>query len=155
MLFEDAPLSICDSRVSGFNPRVQLFMCKARGCGPSTYIPNIKLTLRVKRIDRLYNRLLENAFQVRVRQFMNEESFGSSVTQIVEPQTNDEAMADPVYARQWRDAIETEIMTLQSYKTWEYCVLPRGKRAIGCKWVFRIKYNEGGKADKFRTKGSN
>jgi hypothetical protein len=26
-------------------------------------------------------------------------------------------------------------------QTWELCVLPSNKKLVGCKWVYKIKYN--------------
>ncbi|KAG9450058.1 hypothetical protein H6P81_010023 [Aristolochia fimbriata] len=39
----------------------------------------------------------------------------------------------------WASAMEEEIESLEKNKTWELTQLPKGKRAIGCKWVFAKK----------------
>ncbi|KAG9458815.1 hypothetical protein H6P81_003323 [Aristolochia fimbriata] len=39
----------------------------------------------------------------------------------------------------WAGAMEEEIESLEKKKTWELTQLPKGKRAIGCKWVFAKK----------------
>ncbi|KAG9455031.1 hypothetical protein H6P81_007935 [Aristolochia fimbriata] len=36
----------------------------------------------------------------------------------------------------WVSTMEEEIESLEKNKTWELAQLPKGKRAIGCKWVF-------------------
>ena len=36
--------------------------------------------------------------------------------------------------------MEEEISALDKNKTWEKCELPKGKRTIGCRWVYTIKY---------------
>ena len=37
------------------------------------------------------------------------------------------------------EAIVEEMESLNKNKTWEYSELPKGKKLIGCKWVFRKK----------------
>ena len=39
----------------------------------------------------------------------------------------------------WLVAISEEMESLQKSKTWELVKLPKGKKAIGCKWIFRKK----------------
>ena len=38
-------------------------------------------------------------------------------------------------SKMWKDAIEEEINSLYKSDTWELTELPKGKKAIGCKWV--------------------
>ena len=35
--------------------------------------------------------------------------------------------------------MEAEMESIQANKTWELSVLPAGHRAIGLKWVFKVK----------------
>ncbi|PNY08246.1 hypothetical protein L195_g004761 [Trifolium pratense] len=44
----------------------------------------------------------------------------------------------------WRKAMEAEIEALQNNGTWTIASLPPGKKALGCKWVYKIKYNSDG-----------
>ncbi|XP_016200268.1 uncharacterized protein LOC107641286 [Arachis ipaensis] len=39
----------------------------------------------------------------------------------------------------WRSAIKEELDALQQLQTWEIQALSFGKKAIGCKWVFKLK----------------
>ena len=39
----------------------------------------------------------------------------------------------------WLAAMLEEMESLQKNKTWELAKLPKGKKAIGCKWIFRKK----------------
>ena len=36
--------------------------------------------------------------------------------------------------------MEEEISALNKNKTWEKCELPKGKKTVGCRWVYTIKY---------------
>lgn len=44
----------------------------------------------------------------------------------------------------WSDSMEKEMEALRQNRVWELVELPRDRKAIGCKWVYRIK--EGGVA---------
>jgi len=47
-----------------------------------------------------------------------------------------EAATDPA----WVKAMELEIAALESNKTWSIVDLPPGKKPIGCKWIYKIKF---------------
>lgn len=38
------------------------------------------------------------------------------------------------------DAMQHELLALESKNTWAVVDLPLGKQPIGCKWVFKVKY---------------
>ena len=42
----------------------------------------------------------------------------------------------------WAIAMEQEMMSLEKNQTWDLMNLPKGSKAIGCRWVFRKKDNE-------------
>lgn len=44
----------------------------------------------------------------------------------------------------WREAMKEEIHSIEGNQTWELATLPAGKRAIGLKWVFKVKRHEAG-----------
>ncbi|GAA0160001.1 transmembrane signal receptor [Lithospermum erythrorhizon] len=41
---------------------------------------------------------------------------------------------------------------LNKNHTWILTELPPGKRTVGCKWVFTIKYNENGIVERYKAK---
>lgn len=51
----------------------------------------------------------------------------------------DEAVNDAIHGRRWREAIEEEMQNLENHQTWEYAELPPDRKAIGSKWVFKVK----------------
>nr|GEZ23189.1 zinc finger, CCHC-type [Tanacetum cinerariifolium] len=66
------------------------------------------------------------------------------------PKTYKEAIASRNSAF-LKDAIDDEIDSLVSNNTWELLNLPPGSKAIGCRWVFRIKYHIDGSIQTFKA----
>jgi hypothetical protein len=52
----------------------------------------------------------------------------------------------------WREAMKEEMYALQKNKTWELVQLPKGKKAVGCKWVFTVKQNPKGEVDRYKAR---
>jgi len=72
-----------------------------------------------------------------------------SACQILEPSTIDEALASD-HATEWRQAADLEYKSLISNNTWELVELPAGRKPIGCKWVFKVKYRSDGEVERFK-----
>ncbi|KAF0901271.1 hypothetical protein E2562_038843 [Oryza meyeriana var. granulata] len=62
------------------------------------------------------------------------------LTTASEPANFKEAEQDEV----WRKAMVEEIKSIEDNQTWELAMLPAGHRAIGLKWVFKVKRDEYG-----------
>ena len=45
----------------------------------------------------------------------------------------------------WKEEIDNEIESLEENETWELVDLPKERKPIGVKWVFKIKENSEGK----------
>ncbi len=74
---------------------------------------------------------------------------------IQEPNSYKEAIKDPTYGKQWEQAIQEELASLESNCTWQLTdarELPAGQRTIGCKWVFKIKYSPNGLIERFKAR---
>ena len=61
-----------------------------------------------------------------------------------EPKTIRQAIDDP----QWFAAMKQEYEALFNDKTWDLVPLPKDRKVVGCKWVFRIKENVDGTVKK-------
>lgn len=52
----------------------------------------------------------------------------------------------------WRDACEDEINSIVKNKTWVLVELPAGEKAIGLKWIFKIKRNAHRSINKYKAR---
>lgn len=48
---------------------------------------------------------------------------------------------DALQSSKWRSAMEEEIRTTERNGTWELVGKPLHKKAIGVKWIYKIKFN--------------
>ncbi|KIJ30467.1 hypothetical protein M422DRAFT_187152, partial [Sphaerobolus stellatus SS14] len=67
------------------------------------------------------------------------------------PRTLKEALASPE-ADKWFDAAKKEVEALLREGTWKLAKLPQGRKAIGCRWVFVIKYDEHGFIERYKAR---
>nr|KYP67039.1 Retrovirus-related Pol polyprotein from transposon TNT 1-94 [Cajanus cajan] len=65
-----------------------------------------------------------------------------------EPKTVKQALADP----NWFSAMQQEYNALMLNHTWDLVSLPSDRKAVGCKWVFRVKENADGSIDKLKAR---
>ncbi|KAL0436217.1 UNVERIFIED_CONTAM: Retrovirus-related Pol polyprotein from transposon RE1 [Sesamum radiatum] len=53
---------------------------------------------------------------------------------------------------EWQRAMKEEIEALEKNRTWDITPLPTGKRAIGSKWVFKLKLNSDGSVNRYKAR---
>ena len=59
--------------------------------------------------------------------------------EVDEPTTIQEAKSSD-HAAEWKVATDSEYNSLIENKTWKLVELPAGRKAIGCKWMFKLKH---------------
>ena len=74
-------------------------------------------------------------------------SFIASLDSISLPNTVCEALSHPG----WRSAIVDEMQPLDDNGTWDMVPLSIGKKAIGCLWVFSVKFNLDGSVARLKA----
>ncbi|KAH9659545.1 hypothetical protein KPL70_023885 [Citrus sinensis] len=73
------------------------------------------------------------------------------LTENGEPSTFHEALESSDIAL-WMIAMQEEIKALHKNKTWELIPLPRGRKAIGNKWVYKIKRDGNDQVERYRAR---
>jgi hypothetical protein len=66
----------------------------------------------------------------------------------MEPKSFLQAMKQP----KWRNAMRAKIDALKANYTWTLTAFPPNKKPIGCKWVYKIKYNPDGSVERYKAR---
>ena len=64
------------------------------------------------------------------------------------PSSVSEALSD----RKWKQAMDVEMEALNKNRTWELVTLPTGKKPVGCKWVYTVKYRADGTIERHKAR---
>jgi hypothetical protein len=122
-----------------------LFAC----CLVSDGVPCSADTLIAKGWSRVYeteehlsfNQAMEHSFAVVA---------SNQSPELVEPKSFKQAMSDPD-ANKWYEACMAEMQAHFENGTWQLVQLPAGRKAIGSKWVFKIKRNANSSVERFKA----
>jgi hypothetical protein len=52
----------------------------------------------------------------------------------------------------WDNAMDEKMAALDANATWELVALPKDKKAIGCKWVYKVKHNGDGFVSRYKVR---
>ncbi|WJZ97833.1 hypothetical protein VitviT2T_016408 [Vitis vinifera] len=75
-------------------------------------------------------------------------AFAHTLSSCQIPSRVEEAFSD----LKWAQAIKEELEVLQKNNTWVLSVLPEGRKTVGCKWIFSIKYKADGSIDRYKAR---
>jgi Reverse transcriptase (RNA-dependent DNA polymerase) len=76
--------------------------------------------------------------------------YGAYLAAIEDGMTYKEAITSSESTK-WREAIRSEMESLKENHTWDLVTLPKDRKAIGCKWIFKKKDLPGGE-NKFKAR---
>jgi hypothetical protein len=68
-----------------------------------------------------------------------------------DPISFEEAMRSE-YSSKWLDAMEDEIKSMSTNEIWDLEEISKGAKTVGCKWVYKTKYNSQENIDKFKAR---
>jgi len=97
---------------------------------------------RSTRIKYLVQRLTYDGFVAHHYAYM------VRVIQEVEPTCFKQVVGNP----KWDNAMDEEMVALDVNATWELVTLPKDKKAIRCKWVYKIKHNANGFVSRYKAR---
>ena len=70
------------------------------------------------------------------------------MAEVREPKSYAEAAEDA----NWHAAMEEEMHALSDNETWDLVDAPKGVKPIGCRWVFKVKYNTDGSVNRYKAR---
>ena len=68
-----------------------------------------------------------------------------------DPTSYEEAMRIPDSSK-WMEAMEDEMRSMSANHVWDLENIPKGAKTMGCKWVYKIKYDSNGNVEKYKAR---
>ncbi|RYE14068.1 MAG: hypothetical protein EOP45_20195, partial [Sphingobacteriaceae bacterium] len=68
-----------------------------------------------------------------------------------DPVNFENAMNDTNFVK-WIEAMNEQYKSMQDNKVWELVPLPKGKKPIGCKWIFKTKRDSKGNVERYKAR---
>lgn len=72
----------------------------------------------------------------------------TAISSVHEPKNFHEANSQPM----WRKSMDDELKALEETNTWNIVHLPPGKHVVGCRWVYRFKFNPDGSIERPKSR---
>jgi high-affinity K+ transport system ATPase subunit B len=68
-----------------------------------------------------------------------------------DPTSYEEAMRSP-HSSKWVEAMEDEMKSMSSTNVWDLEEIPKGAKIVGCKWVYKTKFDSNGNVEKYKAR---
>ncbi|RVW49190.1 Retrovirus-related Pol polyprotein from transposon TNT 1-94 [Vitis vinifera] len=102
-----------------------------------TYVPELSTKVKYPMSNYVSNHRLSES----------NKSFVNQLSTVAIPNSVQEALADP----RWKAAMNEEMKSLQKNETWELVEYPLGKKSVGCRWIYTVKYKVDAKINTVRV----
>jgi hypothetical protein len=79
------------------------------------------------------------------------EVYNSEEVQMEDDPTSFEEAMRSEHSSKWFDAMKDEIKSMSTNEVWNLEEIPKGAKTVGCKWVYKTKYDSQGNIDKFKA----
>ncbi|RVW94721.1 Retrovirus-related Pol polyprotein from transposon TNT 1-94 [Vitis vinifera] len=109
-----------------------------RGIPKPTYEPELSTKVKYPMSNYVSNHRLSKS----------NKSFVNQLSTITIPNSVQEALANP----RWKAAMNEEMKSLQKNETWELVECPPGKKPIGCRWIYIVKYKADDSIERFKAR---
>ncbi|WJZ86739.1 hypothetical protein VitviT2T_006171 [Vitis vinifera] len=109
-----------------------------RGIPKPTYEPELSTKVKYHMSNYVSNHRLSES----------NKSFVNQLSTVAIPNSVQEALADP----RWKAAMNEEMKSLQNNETWELVECPPGKKLVGCRWIYTVKYKVDGSIERFKAR---
>lgn len=109
-----------------------------RGIPKPTYEPELSSKIKYPMSCYMSNHRLSESNQ----------SFVNQLSIVSIPNNVQEALADP----RWKAAMNEEMKSLLKNETWELVDRPPGKKPVGCRCVYTVKYQADGTIERFKAR---
>jgi hypothetical protein len=123
-------------------PSVRL---KDHYCHAANINPSCKTSNSISSLGKVYPISNFNSFIYYSQKHL---AYLAALTSNEEPTSYSQAMKH----HEWREAMAKELKALEENETWELTTLPKGRKAVGCKWVYKIKYKANGEIEKYKAR---
>ena len=101
--------------------------------------------------DEATEPVLQRSGRERHRSDYYREKANIASNQLIEPTTVEEALASTDKDK-WLDAVEKEMESLHGNDVWDLVELPKNRKAVGSKWVFKLKVGADGSVEQHKAR---
>ncbi|WJZ81667.1 hypothetical protein VitviT2T_001496 [Vitis vinifera] len=109
-----------------------------RGIPKPTYEPELSTKVKYLMSNYVSNHRLSES----------NKSFVNQLSTVAIPNSVQEALTDP----RWKAAMNEKMKSLQKNETWELVECPPGKKSVGCRWIYTVKYKADGSIERFKAR---